>query len=188
MQQLDLIDNFVAPIENAGFDYLVSGSVATSFLGEPRFTADVDIALFLHPVQMALLPSIFPEEHYYLPPIDVIQIECRRDIRGHFNIIHHDSGMKADIYPSRNHPYLNWALEHRLRIPTREITMSIAPPEYVIMHKLAFYHEGGHEKHIRDIVAVCRTQHIDLVLLGKATQELNLSTEWKMVCTALENL
>jgi hypothetical protein len=96
--------------------------------------------------------------------------------------------MKADIYPSRNHPYLTWALEHRLRIATRELTISIAPPEYVIMHKLAFYQDGGHEKHIRDIVAVCRIQQIDLILMEKAMQDLNLSTEWKMVSTALEQL
>jgi hypothetical protein len=186
MQQLDLIDFFVAPIENAKFEYLVSGSVATSFLGEPRFTADVDIALFLHSAQIALLPTIFPEEKYYLPPVEVIQIECRREIRGHFNIIHHDSGMKADIYPSRNHPYLAWALQHRLRVTTRDFTISLAPPEYVIMQKLAFYQEGGHVKHIRDIAAVCRNQQINLSLMEKATQELNLIKEWNKVTSALE--
>jgi hypothetical protein len=69
MQQLDLIDYFVAPIENAGFEYLVSGSVATSFLGEPRFTADVDIALFLHSAQIALLPTIFPKRNITCRPL-----------------------------------------------------------------------------------------------------------------------
>lgn len=188
MQQLDLIDNFVAPIENAGFEYLVSGSVATSLLGEPRFTADIDIALFLSAAQILLLPTIFPEESYYLPPIDVIQIECRRDIRGHFNIIHHDSGMKADIYPSKNHPYLGWALKQKIRLPKDGITISVAPPEYVIMHKLAFYQEGGHSKHLRDILAVCRMQQVDLSLMSKAAIDLNLSTEWRQVLTALEKL
>lgn len=186
MQQLDLINFFVAPIENAEFEYLVSGSVATSFLGEPRFTTDVDIALFLHSAQIAQLPLIFPDETYYLPPIDVIHIECKREIRGHFNIIHHDSGMKADIYPSKNHPYLSWALQHKLRVATRGITISVAPPEYVIMHKLAFYQESGHEKHIRDIAAVCRNQQINLSLMEKATRELNLIKEWGKVASALE--
>jgi hypothetical protein len=27
----------------------------------------------------------------------------------------------------------------------------VAPPEYVVLRKLAFYREGGSEKHLRDI-------------------------------------
>ena len=184
----DLINCFIRPLEAEGFEYLVSGSVATSLLGEPRFTADIDIALFLTAAQILLLPTIFPEENYYLPPIDVIQIECKRGIRGHFNIIHHDSGMKADIYPSKNHPYLGWALKQKIRLPKDGITISVAPPEYVIMHKLAFYQEGGHSKHLRDILAVCRMQQVDLSLMSKAAVDLNLSTEWSQVLTALEKL
>jgi hypothetical protein len=184
----DLISCFIAPLEAKEFEYLVSGSVATSLLGEPRFTADIDIALFLNASQILQLPTIFPEENFYLPPIDVIQIECKRGIRGHFNIIHHDSGMKADIYPSRNHPYLGWALKEKIRLPKDGITISIAPPEYVIMHKLAFYQEGGHGKHIRDIVAVCRMQQVDVTLMSRAALELNLTKEWSEVLAALDNI
>jgi hypothetical protein len=188
MLPLDLIDCFIKPLEVAGFEYLVSGSVATSLFGEPRFTADIDIALFLNPTQILLLPRIFPEENYYLPPLDVIKIECRRQIRGHFNIIHHDSGMKADIYPSKHHPYLTWALEKKIRLTTDHTTISVAPPEYVIMHKLAFYQEGGHAKHLRDILAVCRMQHVDLAMMAKASMELNLSKEWSEVVSSLDHM
>jgi hypothetical protein len=182
----DLISCFIAPLEEEGFEYLVSGSVATSLLGEPRFTADIDIALFLNPAQILLLPTIFPEESYYLPPLDVIQIECKRGIRGHFNIIHHDSGMKADIYPSKNHPYLAWALQRKIRLFKDGITISVAPPEYVIIHKLAFYQEGGHGKHIRDIVAVCRMQQVDMAMISEAALELNLTKSWSEVVVALD--
>jgi hypothetical protein len=48
----DLINCFIRPLEAEGFEYLVSGSVATSLLGEPRFTADIDIALFLKAAQI----------------------------------------------------------------------------------------------------------------------------------------
>ena len=184
----DLINCFIRPLEVEGFEYLVSGSVASSLLGEPRFTSDIDIALFLNAAQILLLPTIFPEESYYLPPLDVIQIECKRGIRGHFNIIHHDSGMKADIYPSRNHPYLTWALQRKIRLPKDGVTISIAPPEYLIMHKLAFYQEGRHGKHIRDIVAVCCMQQVDVTLMSRAALELNLTKEWNEVLAALDNI
>ena len=57
----DLISCFIAPLEEEGFEYLVSGSVATSLLGEPRFTADIDIALFLNPAQIFVAANDFSQ-------------------------------------------------------------------------------------------------------------------------------
>ncbi len=39
-----------------------------------------------------------PAEEYYCPPLEVIDSERTRDQRGHFNLIHHETGFKADIY------------------------------------------------------------------------------------------
>jgi hypothetical protein len=185
MQELDLIQCFVLPLENAGMEYMVSGSVATSLLGEPRFTADIDIALFLSKAQREELPIVFPENEFYLPPCEVIEIESQREVRGHFNIIHHTSGMKADVYPSRNHPFLPWALKNKLRFPYGASFITVAPPEYVILHKLAFYQEGHHNKHIRDITALCRMQNVDKEFLMIATKQLHLTNEWQLVLSAL---
>ena len=47
---------------------------------------------------------------------------------------------------------LEWAFEHRKRIElTKDLSLWLAPPEYVIIRKLEFYREGGSEKHLRDI-------------------------------------
>ena len=160
---------------------MISGSVATSLLGEPRFTADVDIAHFLKPLQVEQFIQLFPENEYYLPPLDVILLECRRDSRGHFNIIHFESGLKADVYPSKNHAYLGWALQNKIRMEVSGIMVDVAPPEYVILHKLAFYQEGGQQKHLRDILAVCAARPVDMILLSQATTELHLQNEWAEV-------
>ena len=103
MQDPDLIAIFVAPLELAGIPYLVSGSVATAIYGEPRNTLDIDLAVFPLSSQIEQFPFLFPDANFYLPPVDVIALECRRTARGHFNIIHHPTGLKADIYPSQNH-------------------------------------------------------------------------------------
>ena len=34
------------------------------------------------------------------------------------------------------------------------LTVSVAPPEYVILRKLEYYREGGSEKHVRDFRAM----------------------------------
>ena len=38
----------------------------------------------------------------------------------------------------------------------------LCPPEYVILWKLAFFREGGAEKHVQDIVGVLRVMGEEL--------------------------
>ncbi len=179
MRDPDLIDLFVIPLERAGISYLISGSVATAVFGEPRNTLDIDLAVFPGKSQLSLFASLFPPERFYLPPADVIALECRRPVRGHFNIIHHASGFKADVYPSRDHPYLEWALKHPCRVSTPAGEVSFAPPEYVILHKLEFFREGGQHKHLRDVAGVISQQDLDLGFLEPAIESLRLDVEWQ---------
>jgi hypothetical protein len=47
MPEPDLFLLFVRPLNRAGIRYVISGSVAAIFYGEPRLTHDVDFVVFL---------------------------------------------------------------------------------------------------------------------------------------------
>lgn len=179
MQDPDFISLFVEPLEVAGISYMITGSVASSIYGEPRNTLDIDLVVLMGLSQIPLLAQLFPEANFYLPPEDVIQIENRREAHGHFNIIHHLTGLKADIYLSRNHPALTWALKNIRRVPTPSCEVSVAPPEYVILHKLEFYRESGHQRHLRDIAGMIEQQELDLDFLTDSIKSLYLETQWQ---------
>ena len=179
MQDPDFITLFVAPLEQAGIRYMIAGSVASSIYGEPRNTLDIDMVVLPDPNQINRFPELFPEADYYLPPAEVIGIESRREANGHFKIIHHNTGLKADIYLSRNHPALPWALEHTRRVPTPACEISLAPPEYVIIHKLGFYRESGHQRHLRDIAGMIEQQELDQTFLQHHLTALNLTTQYQ---------
>lgn len=178
MQDPDFITLFVAPLEAAGISYMITGSVASSIYGEPRNTLDIDLVVLIQPDQIPLLPQLFPEDDFYLPPSDVVVIESRREAHGHFNIIHHATGLKADIYLSRNHPSLPWALAHTRRVQTSTCKITVAPPEYVILHKLDFFRESGHQRHLRDIAGMIDQQELDYEFLAPAINALHLESEW----------
>ena len=89
---------FTSKFNELDLRYMVSGSVAAIYYGEPRMTNDVDIIVFLRREDARKLPAAFPEDEYYCPPLEVIDSERTRDQRGHFNLIHHETGFKADIY------------------------------------------------------------------------------------------
>ena len=63
-----------------------------------RSTNDIDVIVVLDGDAAEALPRVFPDAEFYCPPQDVIDIERNRERRGHFNLIHHDTGWKADVY------------------------------------------------------------------------------------------
>jgi len=44
--------------------------------------------------------SFVPSPDLIAPPVEVIEIEARRALHGHFNVIHVPTSLKADIYPA----------------------------------------------------------------------------------------
>lgn len=133
---------FTRKLEELGIRYMVSGSVAAIYYGEPRMTNDVDIIVFLQRSDATRLEAAFPGDDFYCPPREVIQIEIARSQRGHFNLIHHETGFKADIYPVCDELH-RWGLSRAQIVELDEDRVSFAPPEYVVVRKLQFYREGG---------------------------------------------
>src|SRR6266699_1555519 len=118
MAEPELFLLFVRPFNRADIRYMVTGSVAAIFYGEPRLTHDVDFVAFLREGDIRRLAEIFPSAVYYLPPPETIAAEAQREERGHFNIIHIETGFKADVYPTGRDELNAWAF--RLRRSARK--------------------------------------------------------------------
>lgn len=142
---------FTRRLNALGLRYMVTGSTAAIYYGEPRMTNDVDIVLFMRREDAMRFAQAFPPEEFYCPPCEVIAIEAAREHRGHFNLIHHETGFKADIYVMAGDSLHKWGMERARVVKVAEDTVQLAPPEYVIIRKLQFFREGGSTKHLRDI-------------------------------------
>lgn len=175
----DPLATFLEPLERLGLPYCVTGSVAASVYGEPRLTADIDIVLLLNTGDIAALRSAFPDAAYYVPPDETLRLELARDTRGMFNLIHHASQFKADIYLAARDPLHAWALENRRRISLGEAGAWIAPPEYVILRKLEYLREGGQDKHVRDIRFILAASAVDRAFVESEIARLGLQAQWQ---------
>ena len=171
---------FVDRLEQAGIAYLVTGSVASMVYGEPRLTHDVDIVIELSRSEATRLASAFEEEEFYCPPLETIQGEAGRRIRGHFNLIHYGTGYKADLYLMGQDPLHRWAMARRVHIAVGGCPLWLAPPEYVIVRKLEYYREGRSEKHLRDIAAMLDVSgnRMEQQQIEVYVRELGLEEEW----------
>jgi hypothetical protein len=163
--------------------YMVTGSVAAILYGDIRLTNDVDLVAVLNFAAARELPRLFAPDQFYCPPIDVIAAEMARDLRGHFNLIHIESGFKADVYLRGRDPLHAWALERIRTVLVGSASVNLAPPEYVIIRKLEYFREGGSEKHLRDIKAMIERSRaeIDFAHLERFISERGLGGEWRAV-------
>jgi hypothetical protein len=186
MPEPELFLLFVRPLNRAGIRYVVSGSVAAIFYGEPRLTHDVDFIVFLNANDIRRLSDAFPEKDFYLPPMETILAEIARDKNGHFNLIHRDTGFKADLYPTGRDELNAWAFRGKRAMEFEGEAVVLAPPEYVIVRKLEYYREGRAEKHLRDIRAILAVsgEQLDRPTLNEWIQRQGLEAEWRQVSSA----
>ncbi len=179
----DLLLAFIRPLNRLGLDYMVTGSMAVIVYGEPRLTHDVDIVLVLPANAIAQLHDAFPLDQFYCPPVEVLATEARRVERGHFNLIHHATGFKADVYLAGDDPLHRAGLSKRRRIEVGGEAVQVAPPEYVIVRKLEYHREGGSEKHLLDIQSMLELsgEQIDLAEIQTWVTRLHLQAAWEKI-------
>jgi hypothetical protein len=172
----DLIGLFIEPLERIGVPYMVTGGVAAVIYGDPRLTRDVDVVLELRGPAIARLAHAFGGADMYAPPLEVLEEEAARPRGGHFNLIHRDTALRADIYLMGDDPLHAWAFGRRRRIDLERISIWVAPIEYVILRKLEYFRKSGSERHLRDIAMILRISgdEIDLEALQPWIERLDL--------------
>jgi len=160
---------------------MITGSVASMIYGEPRLTHDIDLVIELDRDDAEKFADTFPIEDFYCPPSEVIAVEAGRSHRGHFNLIHHETGFKADIYLSGKEKLHQWALNNIKSIDMDSEIFPLAPVEYIILRKLEYYREGGSEKHLRDIAGILSvsSDRIDFHQLSEKICAYSLEKEWE---------
>ena len=156
MTDPDLIGLFIEPLERLGIEYMITGGVASVIYGDPRFTRDIDIVLELEPSDITPLAASFSSDDFYVPPEEVLEEAAGRRGGGHFNLIHAETALRADVYVKGDDPLHGWAFERRTRVRFEGLQIWIAPVEYVVLRKLQYYRDSGSDRHLRDVAMMLR--------------------------------
>ncbi len=126
----------------------------------------------------------FVINEYYCPPDETILDALSLGQKGHMNIIDQKTGFKIDLYPAGDDDFTKWAFENKKLVELiADEEVYVAPPEYVIINKLAFFKEGGSQKHIEDIEGMLQVSgdQIDISLINRWSSRLSLEDEWASV-------
>ena len=159
MQSINLFSLFTERLSKHKIEYAITGSVASIAYGEPRLTHDIDLVIILKESKVDELISAFPQDLFYCPPKEIIIKEIKRTSRGHINLIHHETGFKADLYFIGADDIQLWAIRNKKKIDLSGSELFIAPPEYVILKKMEYYKEGKFQKHLTETSEIFTLSH-----------------------------
>ncbi|CAN5844793.1 hypothetical protein BH11GEM1_BH11GEM1_15730 [soil metagenome] len=181
MRTTDVVTAFAPGFLASGLEWMIAGGVAAIVYGEPRVTLDVDIVVAIRPQDATTLTAQFPGALYYCPPPETVAEEASRDAFGHFNLLHLETDARADIYLAGRSALARRGLDHRRSIELMGLAVPVAPPEYVILHKLLFRQQGASIRHLHDIRSMLRVlgESVDTTALRTEASDLGLDREWR---------
>lgn len=185
MEQDELLRHLVGALERLGLPYLVTGSIATIYYGEPRFTNDIDVVVELPASRINDFLREFPDDSFYAS-----EEAARRAVAGHrqFNVIHPASGLKVDVVIPAGDALDRSRFARRRRVSLGPgCTASFAAPEDVVLKKMVFYRDGGSDKHLRDIAGVLQVSgaEVDREYVAEWADRLGLSDLWESILDGL---
>jgi hypothetical protein len=181
VNQAELLRYLADVLESLGVDYMIGGSQASMYYGEPRLTRDIDVVVDLRPQHLPALLARFPAEEFYLD-----EETAREAIRmtRQFNIIHPGSGLKIDVYVNPDTPYDRTRLERRQKLPLLSgVEAYFARPEDVILYKLLYSRQGDSGLHLRDVLGILRVSgpELDEEYIAEWAGHLGLRTIWEQI-------
>ena len=156
----------IAVLESLGVRHHVGGSFASSIHGVPRQTRDLDLVAELMPVHVAAFTAHLQADFY----LDEEAMRRAIERRSHFNLIHHATGFKVDLFVSGADAFDRSEMQRAAPYPLGEdppCSVLIKSAEDTLLRKLAWYRLGGEvsDRQWIDILGIVRTQGSRLDLL-----------------------
>lgn len=179
MTQAELLRYLVDTLDSLALDYMIVGSHASIYYGEPRFTQDVDVVIELTPSALAGFLERFPPSEFYVSEDAAREALARR---GQFNIIHGPSGVKIDLFIGKETEYDRLRFERRQRLPlVPDREAYFARPEDVILYKLLYFQEGRSDRHLRDVAGMLAVSgaNLDAEYISEWARRLGVGDLWE---------
>lgn len=153
---LDLVRQMAAILDELDVKYALGGSMASSLIGEPRTTVDVDIAIKLvDGAGTALLERVDAE--FYVP-IDAARVAI--EAHTSFNLIDTSHGLKVDLFVLGDGLLDRMQIERRMNIavPRAVHGIWVTAAEDQVLRKLDWYRSAGRvsDRQWRDVVGILR--------------------------------
>jgi Nucleotidyl transferase AbiEii toxin, Type IV TA system len=179
LSPLDVTELVTRVLDELGADWVLGGSMASSLIGEPRTTMDVDVAVRMQAAHVAQFVARLIDDFYV--NADAVADAVRR--HSSFNVLHFDTSHKVDVFVLGDGLLDTRQMERRMLIEVerpggapRQIWVGSAEDQ--ILRKLLWFRLGGEvsTRQWADVVNILRAQagRLDLADLRVAALALGV--------------
>lgn len=174
---LALVVEVAAILDALDIPYALGGSLASSLVGEPRATVDIDLAVRVDTTSGAELVDRLAAAFY-------VPVESARDaIERHasFNAIDERSSLKIDVFVAGDGILDRLQLDRRVRVhlPGFDTDVWVTSPEDLVLRKLDWFAQTGRtsERQWRDVIGILRVQgpSLDIDAIRTTASEVGLA-------------
>jgi len=142
------LDRTAQRLDQAGIEYMLTGSMALNFYGHIRATNDIDIVIQVGPSDANRIYQLFREDCY----INEDSVTTAIAQQGLFNIIDNEDVFKVDFIVAKDNVYTEAQFKRRHKIPIEEErVLFVISPEDLIISKLAWSQDSLSEMQENDI-------------------------------------
>ena len=175
-EHLNLTVEVTQLLDRLNIPYVIGGSVASSFFGEPRSTVDVDIAVSM---DLAALEPLVSELQpvFYVPESEARRAVAESDS---FNVLHSGLSLKVDLFVLGDNLLDRNQLARRVAIdlPTEPVvSVYVTSPEDQVVRKLDWHRQSHSDRQWRDVVSILRlnSSTLDHKYISTTAEAVDLS-------------
>ena len=172
-----LIRRVVGHLESAAIAYMITGSVASSYHGEPRATRDLDVVIDPDARSLSTLVERLRRDGLY---VDAEAARTALIERSQFNAVDASTGWKVDFLIRKDRPFSREELSRRMPADLLGTQAAIATAEDTIIAKLEWATGTGSDRQRADVSALVEIGRggLDLDYIDRWTAALGLRDVW----------
>jgi hypothetical protein len=170
-EEIELLKDIARRLEDAGIEYMMTGSMALAFYSTPRMTRDIDIILQVSYADVGKIVALFKKDFY----IDENSVRQAVRDQSMFNIIHNESVIKVDFIIRKDEEYRKEEFLRKRKITIEGFQVSIVSPEDLILSKLVWAKTSQSALQLRDVKQMMlNAKQIDHEYLTKWSKTLGV--------------
>lgn len=175
------LELLVSLFERSGIPFMIAGSFASTYYGEPRSTQDVDIVIDPTRESLERFFDALPAERVYADRQSAREALVHREM---FNVIDLETGWKADLIVRKMRPFSQSEFARRVRLDWMGLSVRVATPEDVILSKLEWSRLcGGSERQMRDVAGMLQSvgARLDVEYIESWLDTLRVRDAWEQL-------
>ena len=174
----DLLAHVISGLDRAGIPYMVTGSLASSYHGEPRATRDVDIVVDPTPIALARLVDDLLAADFY---VDAEAAQTALAERTQFNAIGPDAS-KVVFIIRKDRPFSIEEFGRREPADLLGTPGFVATAEDLVIAKLEWAAATDSERQRRDVAGIVAVSaQLDVAYVEQWASALGVLGQWQAI-------